>query len=379
MPDNFDHAANAPAGLKIGVIVNNVGGYSRGVIRGIASFAFTSGWDCRVEGVNDHQLEKRLRTFDGLIVQAGTAETVRLIKRLRRPVVNVSSARSQRGVASVVSDDAAVGRLGADHFLRLGFRRLAFFAPDDREFAALRAGGFTARAAEAGVPVTRTASAGDLADLVRRHALDSHVPLAVMACNDRAALAALETCRATGAAVPEQVAVLGVDNDELAQSLARPALSTINTARERIGFEAASLLQELIAGRRPEPLVRLVPPRGVIARRSTDAAAVGDADVAAAVRYVYANAGRPIGVDDVARAGAVSRRQMERRFRAALGRSVHDEITRCRLDRVKQLLLETDLTLPQVAAAGGFRSANYLGTVFRRHVGQTPASFRGLR
>jgi LacI family transcriptional regulator len=135
--------------VRVGIIVNNVGGYSRGVIRGIASFAFARSWDCRVEGVNASGIERRLRDFDGLIVQAATDEQAKLLNRSSLPAVNVSSALGLRRVPSVVSDDHAVGRMGAEHFLRRGHRRFLYVAFDERQFARLRFEGFERRLREA--------------------------------------------------------------------------------------------------------------------------------------------------------------------------------------------------------------------------------------
>lgn len=357
----------------MGVIANNVGGYSRTVIRGVASFAFARAWDCRVEGVNETAIDAaKLRKFDGLIIQAATPEQAKLVGRASMPAVNVSSSLGLKRVPSVVSDDHAVGAMGAEHFLRRGHRTFAFFAPDDRQFATLRFEGFARRLQLDRIGCTRV---GD-ADAMRAFLSSSEKPVAVMACNDRSGVGLLEICRSLGVRVPEDVAVLGVDNDELMQSLANPPLSTINTARERIGFEAAAMLERLMGGAAIESELVLVPPKDVIVRRSTDVLGVADPAVAEATRFVHANAGRPIGVDDVAHEMTMSRRQLERRFRLALGRSVLDEIIRCRIDRARTLLLETDLTLPQIALASGFRSASYFNLVFRHKTGAPPGQFR---
>ncbi len=362
----------------IGVIVNTVGGYSRGVIRGITSFAFARAWTCRVQGVNDQEITTHLDAFDGLIVQAATPQQVRSLEATRKPVVNVSSALPATRFPSVVSDDVAVGRVGADYFLRLGFRRFVFFNPDERSFAKLRHDGFAARLAETSARCLAASSRQELVDLLG----SIETPVAVMGSNDSAALGALDACRARNLKVPDQVAVLGVDNDDLVQSLAYPPLSTVNTARQRIGFEAAAMLEKLMTTEAADtdeaadrvPL--LIPPTGVITRQSTDVLAIADEDVADAVRYIHAHAGRPITVEDVARELTLSRRQIERRFRAALGRSILDEIQRCRVDRARQLLVETELTLPQIALASGFASASYFSVVFGKSQGMTPGTYR---
>lgn len=356
----------------IGVIVNNVGGYSRGVVRGITSFAFARAWTCRVQGVNESQTIANFSDYDGIIVQAASEEVVRRMRAANKPIVNVSSARPPGELASVASDDLAVGRLAADYFLKRGYRHFIFVSQDEREFVNVRHRGFADRLAESGHTAVRTADGEPLTAALSAQ----QRPIAVMGANDRAALAALDACRTAQLKVPEDVAVLGVDNDDLVQSLAYPPLSTINTARQRIGFEAAAMLETLMRGENIARSPLLVPPSGVIERQSTNVLAIADEDVADAMRYIAAHAGRRIGVEDVLREVPLSRRQLERKFRATIGRSILDEILRCRIDRAKQLLSDTELALPQVADASGFASASYFSVVFAKQTGHTPAEFR---
>ncbi len=356
----------------IGVIVNNVGGYSRSVIRGISSFANARAWTCRVQGLNEQDIPQRPDQFDGLIVQAATPQQVKSLSNTKTPVVNVSSALPMTQFPTVVSDDRAVGRLGADYFLRRGYRQFIFYSPDSRAFAKLRQEGFEQRLAEQSVPCQLAGNENRLATMLK----SSAKPVAVMGSNDRTALAVLDACRDLGLKVPDEVAVLGVDNDDVVQSLAYPPLSTINTARERIGFDAADLLEKLMMGNAIDPNPNLIQPIGVITRQSTDVTAIKDEVVAEATRYIHARAGSPITVDDVAKELALSRRQLERRFRITLGKSILDEILRCRVDRARQLLTETQLTLSQVASASGFASASYFNVVFRKMTNVTPGEYR---
>lgn len=379
-------SAGSVVGAVVGVLVNTAGGYSRGVLRGITSFAVSRAWRLRVQGVNESDIEQAAQDLDGVIVQASTPTVARRFLAISRrgiPVVNVSSSLAEPGLVTVMTDDREVGRLGADHFLRAGFRSLLFYAPDRRAFARLRQAGFADRAHEANVAVRTAAAEPELSGVLRRLAdgsFDLPRPLGVMGCNDRASLQVLEACRLTRLRVPEDVAVLGVDDDDLIQALAFVPLSSVNTARDRVGFEAAARLERLITARpapsQPAGPVLLVPPKGVVARRSTDASAVTDTDVAEAARFIQANAGRPIGVRDVVAAATVSRRQLERRFRLAMGHSLLDELTRRRVDRARQLLVDTELTLDQIARAAGFSSASYFSVVFKRSAGLSPQKYR---
>lgn len=360
----------------ISVIVNNVEGYARGILRGVMPFAFSRGWECRVVGAGlvgetDNNGPGHVEG-DGMIVQAGSNAVLARLVKSGLPVVNVSSSIDAGDVPSVVCDDAAVGRLGAEHFLRLGFRQFIWYSPLDRHFAKLRQSGFIGRLAEQGMECSAVFDRGALQRLLLRLGK----PLAVMCCNDTCALEVLALCRGGGLKVPDQVAVLGVDNDDLMQSLAFPPLSSIGTATEQIGFEAAVLLERLMNHKPPVQLRIKIPPGGIITRRSTDLTAVADPEVAEALRFIRQHAAGPLDVARVLQTVTVSRRQLERRFRSSLGRSMLDEIRRCRLERARQLLLESDLTIPQIATASGFSSASYLTVVFGEANGETPGSFR---
>ncbi len=360
-----------PGALRVTIIVNNIEGYARGVLRGVMPFAFARGWECNVIGVDAPEPLEPRGPIAGIIAQVSSPQTLIRIREARVPVVNVSSAIEVNTAACVVCDDIAVGRLGADHFLRRGFRNYIFYAPLDRRFAKLRHDGFRSRLAESHF---ETAFASDRATLARL-LFEIQKPVAVMCCNDMSALVVLEQCRTDHLRVPDQVAVLGVDNDDLIQSLASPPLSSINTAAEQIGFEAGALLERLIAGTKTRSTI-LIPPAGITTRQSTDLTAVSDRDVAEALRFIREHAAGPIDVRQVLRSVTISRRQLERRFRGVLGRSVLEEIRRCRIERARQLLLETDLTIPQIATASGFSSASYLTVVFGNATGQTPGELR---
>lgn len=358
--------------VRVGVMVNNMGGYSRGVLRGIASFAYARAWECKVEGVNNRGGLESPAEFDGWIVQALSADTAAELHRAGMPVVNVSSALGEDDMPSVVSDDVAVGRAGADHLLRQGFRSFAFYSPVDRRFARLRHEGFRSRLREMRHAVELVTNENDLVTSL----FQLERPLAIMASNDSAALSVLEHCRGHGLRVPDEIGILGVDNDDLIQSLAFPPLSSINMATDRIGFEAAALLERLLAGETLTAHRTLIPPTGVVTRQSTDVLSIADHDVAEALRFIRDHAGKPIGVEDVSHSVTISRRQLERRFRETLGRSVFEEIKRCRIERAKQLLGETELTIPQIAAASGFANASYFTVVFGEATGATPGVYR---
>ncbi|MEX2212689.1 MAG: helix-turn-helix domain-containing protein, partial [Phycisphaeraceae bacterium] len=173
-------------------------------------------------------------------------------------------------------------------------------------------------------------------------------------------------------------AVIGVDNEDVACELCNPPLTSVVPDAERIGFEAARLLALLMKGQPPPMQEQYVPPRGIITRRSTDITAISDAVVAEAIHFIRGHACDGIGVEDVVIETGVSRSVLQRRFRATVGRSIHDMITNVRLERVRQLLLESQLSLAQIADRAGFNHTEYLCTVFKQKTGQTITAFRQM-
>jgi LacI family transcriptional regulator len=186
----------------------------------------------------------------------------------------------------------------------------------------------------------------------------------------------LETCTLEKIKVPDDAAVLGVDDDHLLCELSNPSLSSVVLNLERGGYHAAELLDKLMADRKMTVQRIEVEPLWVVSRQSTDVVAVDDQEVAAALRFIGRNAKQPIGVKDVVAQVALSRRALEIRFERALGRSIRSEIQRVRLILTKQLLLETDMSVAKISSAVGFSSLSYLIKVFHRETGETLAQFR---
>jgi LacI family transcriptional regulator len=201
-------------------------------------------------------------------------------------------------------------------------------------------------------------------------------PVGLVACNDIRAQQVLNACRDFDLAVPEQVAVVGVDNDETLCELSEPALTSIEPDTEKIGFEAGAALDRMMRGQAADFERANIAPRRVVARASTDATAVHDPEVAAAAHFIRENADQAIDVRHLVKRASISRSLLERRFVQSLGRTPKAEIIRVRLERVKQLLRETDLSLERIAELAGFRHHEYMSTLFKQKVGQTPGQYR---
>jgi LacI family transcriptional regulator len=201
-------------------------------------------------------------------------------------------------------------------------------------------------------------------------------PVGVMACRDDQGLRLLDACRRAGVLVPDQVAVLGVDNDDIQCHMATPPLTSIDLNPEHVGYEAAALLERLMDAKPPPAGPVLLPPRAVVMRQSTDVVAVDDPEIAAALQYIRRHACDGLRVAELLARLPLSPSVLERRFRALLGRSPKAEISRVQLERARQLLAETDLPLDAVAEKAGLRDARYLCDVFARKTGMTPGAYR---
>jgi LacI family transcriptional regulator len=201
-------------------------------------------------------------------------------------------------------------------------------------------------------------------------------PLGIFAGNDTRGKQLLDACRLAKVAVPEAVAVIGVDNEELACKLALPPLSSVIPDAFRVGYEAAAMLNGMMNGG-PEPdALRYIPPLGVVTRQSTDVTAIPDPRVASAMTFIREHACERIGVEDVVEHVLVSRSILQQLFRQILDKTIHEAITDAQIQRVKQLLVETDLPLSAIAQRTGFAYETYLSIVFKRETGRTPGSYR---
>jgi LacI family transcriptional regulator len=222
-------------------------------------------------------------------------------------------------------------------------------------------------------------AAGDVAAEARelaRWLKELPKPVGIMACYDIRGQQVLDACRGAGLAVPDEVAVIGVDNDTLLCELASPPLSSVIPNAHRAGYEAAALLDKLMEGKRVPATARLIAPLGIAERQSTDVLAVDDRNVARAVQFIREHACEGINVSDVLRVVPLSRRVLEQRFQRLLGCTPREEILHVRLARVKQLLGETELPLYLVAERTGFEHVEYLSVVFKRETGRTPSAWR---
>jgi len=367
---------------KVGILVDFAGGYGRSVLHGVMHFAqfAASDWEFAMPPMYRLSRTGRLdpRQLDGVIVMLHDERSARPFAQAKVPVVNTARTLSlerlqSAGLHSVLPDDEAVGRMAYRYFRERGFTNFAFCGHPTGDWSLARQHAFATAARADGFDCHATVHADQVP---AKWIASLPKPVALLAANDRYSWYAVDACRIAGRKIPDDVAILGVDNDELTVAMARPALSSIELPGFRIGEEAAALLAALMAGSRVASIPRLLPPESVISRASTDVLAMADDAVVQALRFIRANAARPITVNDVLDAVPLGRRSLERRFRQALGRSLLDEIRQVHIERAKRLLCDTTLDMPVIARESGFASAVRFSTVFHQVVGLPPTAFR---
>lgn len=378
---------------NVALVIESSRSYGRSLLRGIAQFSRTQGnWSLLHEEMTiDADLPSWLEESDadGVIARLDD-HIIAPLRRLKIPVVDVRCRRSYPGIPQVETDDRAVARLVFEHLWQRGFRRFAFCGYGGAHYSETRLRNFREMVSSENCPLsvyeTGGAPEAALTSIERSGLLDVEPlsewlsqlkpPTGLFVCNDIRGQQALNACRKLGISVPDDLGVIGVDDDDAICPLSDPPLSSVRPNAERIGYRAAETLADLINGKRVSTDIEYVPPIGVSQRLSTQVIAVEDREVARACRFIRENACDGIDVGDIARLTKLSRRQLERRFRLALDRTPHDEITAVQITRVKQLLSETDLSLEQLAPLAGYDYKERLSAVFKRETGETPGQYR---
>lgn len=356
------------------------------MLRGIARFARERGpWSIFLEPRSLEDLAPQWLADwdgDGIIARLQNQRIAAAVAATRIPAIDVLGVVRQPSIPLVHVDNGAIGKLAMTHLRERGFRHFGFCGLEGVNWSDQRAAAFLAACQEAAVDCSLFRPSGrargnwereqdELADWVA----SLPRPVGVMACNDPRGQQVLEASRRVSVAVPDEIAVVAVDNDEPVCEIADPPLSSVVPDHFRVGYEAAALLERRMSGE-PGPELTLVPPLGVITRQSTDVLALSDRHVATAMYLIRQQACNGLSVDEVCREVAMSRSTLQRRFRAAIGSTVHEEIIRVRLRRAQELLAETNIPIATIAERAGFKHQEYLGVVFKAHVGRTPADFR---
>jgi len=380
---------------RVALLVESSRAYGRGILSGVAKFVREHDpWSIFFQDLNlCDDTPEWLKNWrgEGIISRLENRDVVRVIQRLKVPAVYLRHVSPNAKIPGILTDNVAVSRLCFEHLKERGFRHFAFCGFNGADYSNTRRDNFVQFVTQAGLRCHVFEGATHLHDvstvLYEREGLKDGdriakwigslpKPVGLMACNDMRGQQILDACRVAGVGVPDEVGVVGVDNDEVLCDLSDPPLSSVVPNTERVGFEAAALLDQMMAGLK-RPVMRVdVEPKGVVARRSTEVLAIADRQIAAATRFIREHACEGIDVADVIEAVGLSRSTLERRFVKIMDRSPKDEILRVRLDRVKQLLAETDFPLTLIAEKVGLEHVEHLSRIFKNRAGITPSEFR---
>ncbi len=360
---------------EIALLLDYNDNYAKTVVDGVARYSMQSNWRFvthrGVPSISVDQLQEW--QGDGVIGYL-TPPVVELLKARGIPAVNVKSDFPELPACSVLTDNLEIGRRAADYLAEKGFRRFVYTAgPIKGVCGELKFDGFSKRLAELGFECRNLGDGEDVCSLFRE---DPTIPLAVLTAEDFVGRMIIETCADSGLRVPEDVAVLGVNNSPFICCMVRPQLSSIELGAERIGYQAAILLDRMMQGEEPpsEPVV--LAPEEVVERHSTELVEMEDQLVPDALRFIREHVHAPIQVADVARAVFCGRRTLEKRFREALGRSPHKEIRRARIRHACSLLRETDTLVEVLAERCGYATRDRFNVAFKKEMGMTPSQYR---
>jgi len=378
---------------KVALVIEKSRAFGRGLLHGIAQYANLHGpWLFYTEPERGERRGERpykwIRDLDadGVIGYSWDPSLIKTIVGLGVPAVLRGIDRPTSNALRMVTNQVAISRMAAEHFLERGFTRFAYCGFDDMTFSRQRGQNFGKTIEEAGYrclfyrqPKAKRLRTPDKEQAIIAEWLQSlPKPVAVMAGNDDRSQDVLAACKIADLDVPTKVAILGVDNDHLVCSLSYPQLSSIALGTEGAGYEAARLLCKLMNGQETTAAEREVSisPLHVVTRQSTDITAVEDQQVVEAIHFIRKHFKEMILVDDVAEAADLSRRTLEQRFRTLLKHSVHEEIVRTRVNQMAGMLAETNLPISQIARLLGYSYINNISRYFRQQRGVSPSAYR---
>ncbi len=376
----------------VALLVETSREYARGLLRGIARYHQEVGpWSIFFEPHGLHDPPPAwLKSWkgDGILARIDDQRMCDAILETGIPAVDLRGALQDIPLPFIGVDNRPVSKLAFEHLLDCGLRNFAFCGTPQGENPNqdLRRDYFKERVEQAGYECSVFLGKGRKTRSQSWETQQQHIvewlkelpkPVGIMTCHDDRGHEVLDACRRADLVVPDEVAVIGVDNDTYLCNLSTPPLSSIDVNSSRIGYEAAKVLHHAMGGENTAPGAELLgPPRGIAARQSTDMLSVEDEDVASAIRYIREHAVEGIQVRDVLKRANRSPSTLERRIKKLLGRTIKAEITRVRLSRAKLLLCETELPISKIALRTGFSEPKYFCDVFRKNEDMTASAYR---
>lgn len=359
--------------------------YEHEINRGVSDYARQANWILEDASAHATRLNPEW-TGNGIIVlgiRRNDRVKIDFIRKRKIPAVDLINESDELILPRVLPDNYAIGKTAAEHFLSRGFENLAYYQAFNANVERERMQGFHETVVAAGKRFFHV-------DLSKHPRLKGNKrisrlgeklkklpkPIGIMGQYDYSAKELIYACEAANISVPEQVAVVGADNDPISCELGPVTLTSVDSNLYGRGWEAAALLDRLMKGEAPPDEPIRIPPKGIIVRQSSDILAVGNPSVAKALRFIWANLNRNIKTNDVVKASGVSRTMLYTLFKKHLRTSLKDVILTERINRVKELLVKTDEKLDVLAVETGFLNGNRLSKTFKRQIGLSPYSFR---
>ncbi|MEM8945902.1 MAG: DNA-binding transcriptional regulator [Planctomycetota bacterium] len=376
------------AHLRIAVLVDTATAWGRRINQGILAYEKMHGpWDVWVEprGQNEALRLPEGWSGDGIIARVSSKQMAEKLLKQKTPVVNVSGIRIPTvDFPRVCTDNDKFAKLAVNHFVDRGLRHIAYVGLVGRAYSIDRQQSIARACEEADCTfdIYRPVKGLRIESKWERERASIGLwlkslpkPVGILGWGVRRGSEVIEEAIHSGLKVPDEVAVLGDDDDLLCEAV-QPSLSGVIVPSEQIGLEAATLLYQLMQGKKLKKKEIALEPTGIVARTSTDILAIKDQELADAIRLIRSRAHEPITVKEIAETLAISRRSLERKFQEQLHRTMGEEIARVHLERAKLLLATTDMQIPAVAEASGYGSPEYLATVVKRHTGLSPRRYR---
>jgi LacI family transcriptional regulator len=322
---------------------------------------------------------------DGIITRSVDFDLCRAAKASGIAVVSLRHLLPKPEFPTVFPEQRLIGQRIAAHLIERGFQHFGYVGVEENKgWEAIRRKFFVQALRDQGISQMDVLllAAGSPWEVEQTRLGDwlrsLPKPIGIMASHDTQGIALLDACRRVTLRVPEKVAVVSVDNDPVLCTLANPPLSSLDQNVRDVGYHAALLLDRMMRGKRVEIKNYFLEPGQVVTRQSSDVLAIPDEAILKAVRYIRENSDKPISVHDVVFASGISRRSLELKFIEHVGVTPLEEIHRRQLDRIKQLLIETDMPIAELAQQTGFRYQEYFARFFKQHTGLTPTKFRRM-
>lgn len=373
----------------VALLIETSRSHGRGLLNGIRQFiAENEEWSVFMMPRSlDSQVPEWISRWkgDGILSRTISQEMADAITASGIPTVELRSTKLKHEFPFLGIDNRAMGQLVAEHFLERGIRHFGVYEIGIEVYFEERRDNYVQTIQNAGYEVSVLSASEDSEtprewekhqEQMANWLLGLPKPVGIMACTDQLGFWLLDACDRAGISVPDEVAVVGVENDEILCMMARPPLSSVAFNSTRIGYEAAALLSRLMQGEPTPQEPYLINPLGIVTRQSSDVMAVDNPELALALRFIRENACKGIQVTDILKSVPLSRTALERQMKAAIGRSPKTEIIRIQLERAKELLASTDLSLAQITQKIGFRHAQHFSTMFKGKIGETPGEYR---